>query len=71
MVGRVRVPPVIFQTPIPTAGSEMTIAIAILIWILLVVLISRRFRRIWGYFGDIISFLVYFLGIVLLEILMF
>jgi len=71
MVGRERVPPVVFQTPIPTAGSEMTIAIAILFWVLLMLLVSRRFRRICGYFEDIISFLVYFLGLVLLEILMF
>ena len=62
--------PVVFQTPIPTAGSEMSAAIAVLFWVLVVLVLSRRFNRIWRYFGDIISFLVYFVGLLLIELLM-
>jgi hypothetical protein len=59
----------VFQTPIPAAGSEIWIGIAILLWTGAVVLLSRRFSKMWRYFGEIVSFLVYVLGLVLLEFL--
>lgn len=62
---------VVFQTPVPTAGSEMWGAVAVLFWIIAVLLLSRRLSRIWRYFGDVVSFLLFFLGLLFLEILMF
>lgn len=60
-----------FQTPIPALESEAILAVAVLIWIIAAFLFARRFSRIWHHVGEIISFLVFFAGLLLIAILMF
>lgn len=57
------------QTPIPAQGFEALVAVAIVFWLFVVLLSAHRFGKMWKYFGGIISFLVYVLGVLFLEIL--
>lgn len=61
---------IVLQTPISTSGSEMFATVAVLIWFLAMFLIACRFVRKWKHFGDIVSFLVYVLGLLFLVILL-
>jgi len=64
-------PQIMLQTPIPTSNSELLAGVAVLFWFIAVMLLGRSFRKIWRHFGDIFSFLVYVLGLIVLEILIF
>lgn len=62
---------IVLQTPVPASGSEILVAVAGLIWFIAMFLIARRFVRKWKHFGDIVSFLVYVVGLLFLVILLF
>ena len=62
-------PQIVFQTPIPTQGSEEIVAVAVIVWFFIILLLSRRLGKVLKHFSDIVSFLLYFLGLLLLVIL--
>jgi len=62
---------VVLQTPVPSSGSEMFAAVAVLIWFVAMFLLGYRFHKKWKHFGDIASFLVYVVGLVFLVFLLF
>jgi hypothetical protein len=62
-------PQVVFQTPIPTQGSEEIVVVAVIVWFFIILLLSRRLGKVLKHFGDIVSFLLYFLGVLFLAIL--
>jgi hypothetical protein len=62
---------IVLQTPVPASGSEMLAGVAALIWFVTMFLVAHRFVRRWKHFGDIVSFLVYVIGLLCLVILLF
>lgn len=54
------------QTPIPSAGSVELVAVAILVWFLVVVFLRRTYGKQFKDFGEIAFFLLFFVGVLLL-----
>ncbi len=61
----------VLQSPIPTQGNEALLAVVVILWLFFVLGSAHRFNKKWKYFGDLASFLVYVLGVLFLEILIF
>jgi hypothetical protein len=67
-VGCNQVPQIVLQTSIPSADSEILLGIAILIWLIVALRLAHKLDKMWKYFGDVASFLLFFLGVLLIEL---
>jgi hypothetical protein len=65
-------PQVVFQTPIPTSTVSLElVAVGIIVWFFALFLLERRFGKDLKELKEAVFFLLFFLGVVLLEILIF
>jgi len=58
-----------FQTPIASTGSVELVAVAIFVWFLVIVFLRRSYGKQLKDFGEIAFFLLFFVGVLLLLVL--
>ena len=61
---------VVLQTPVPASDSEMLVVGAALIWFFVMLFLARRIDRLSKHCGEVVSFLAFVLGLLLLVVLL-
>ena len=61
----------ILQTPVPTSESEIVLVAAVLIWLLAVWMITRRFAHKLKFLGEVSQFLLFVAGVLILLFLFY
>ena len=59
------------QTPVPTSESEIVLVAAVLIWLLAVLYIARRFAHKSRFLGEVLTFVVFVAGVLVLLYLLY